>query len=146
MGEGSANTIYFAYGSNMCPQQMAVRCPGGQAFGQAELRDWQFLINTRTYATIVTKPGAVTYGVLWSLTPGHIAALDDYEAVAEGMYNKTSLIVQGNGEPVRRWCTSTPFASLANRSRTTSKPSSTARRSSACRRSTSPAWPGTGAW
>ena len=100
MGEGSANIIYFAYGSNMCPQQMAVRCPGGRAFGQAELRDWQFLINTRTYATIVTKPGAVTYGVLWSLTPGHIAALDDYEAVAEGMYNKTSLIVQGNGEPV----------------------------------------------
>ena len=100
MGEGSANTIYFAYGSNMCPQQMAVRCPGGQAFGQAELRDWQFLINTRTYATIAPSPGAVTHGVLWSLTPGHIAALDNYEAVAEGMYNKTSLIVQRNGEPV----------------------------------------------
>ena len=100
MGEGSANTIYFAYGSNMCPQQMAVRCPGGQALGRAEFRDWQFLINTRMYATVKASPGAVTHGVLWSLTPGHIAALDDYEAVAEGMYNKTSLIVQRNGEPV----------------------------------------------
>ncbi|MBT6103168.1 MAG: gamma-glutamylcyclotransferase, partial [Verrucomicrobia bacterium] len=36
---GGANTIYFAYGSNMCPEQMARRCPGGQALGQAELRD-----------------------------------------------------------------------------------------------------------
>jgi len=100
MGEGSANTIYFAYGSNMCPQQMAVRCPGGQALGQAELRDWQFLINARTYATIEDRPSAVTHGVLWSLTPGHIATLDNYESVAEGMYTKTSLIVQKTGEPV----------------------------------------------
>ena len=96
MGEGSANIIYFAYGSNMCPQQMAVRCPGGRAFGQAELRDWQFLINTRTYATVK----ASTHGVLWSLTPANITALDVYEAVADGMYNKISLIVQIVGEQV----------------------------------------------
>ena len=100
MGEGSANIIYFAYGSNMCPQQMAVRCPGGRAFGQAELRDWQFIINTRTYATVKASPGAATHGVLWSLTPGHITALDDYEAVADGMYHKISLIVQTVGDPV----------------------------------------------
>ena len=100
MSGGSANTIYFAYGSNLCPAQMAKRCPGGQALGQAALHDWRFLINTRTYATIEAQPGAVTHGVLWSLTPGHIAALDRYEAVAEGMYDKARLIVQENGEPV----------------------------------------------
>ena len=83
---GGANTIYFAYGSNMCPEQMARRCPGGQALGQAELRDWRFLINTRTYATIEARPGAATHGVLWSLTPGHITQLDHYAAVAEGTY------------------------------------------------------------
>ena len=91
---GGANTIYFAYGSNMCPEQMARRCPGGQALGQAELRDWRFLINTRTYATIEARPGAATHGVLWSLTPEHITELDHYEAVAEGMYFKKNLIVQ----------------------------------------------------
>ena len=88
MGEGSANIIYFAYGSNMCPHQMAVRCPGGRAFGQAELRDWQFLITTRTYATVKASPGAATHGVLWSLTPGNITALDVYEeepAMAPGL-------------------------------------------------------------
>ena len=97
---GRANTIYFAYGSNMCPEQMARRCPGGQALGQAELRDWRFLINTRTYATIEARPGAATHGVLWSLTPEHITELDHYEAVAEGMYFKKNLIVQQADRPV----------------------------------------------
>ena len=97
---GGANTIYFAYGSNMCPEQMARRCPGGQALGQAELRDWRFLINTRTYATIEARPGASTHGVLWSLTPGHIIELDHYEAVAEGMYFKKTIIVQRADRPV----------------------------------------------
>ena len=97
---GGANTIYFAYGSNMCPEQMARRCPGGQALGQAELRDWRFLINTRTYATIEARPGAATHGVLWSLTPGHITELDHYEAVAEGMYFKKTIIVQRADRPV----------------------------------------------
>ncbi|MDB4341877.1 gamma-glutamylcyclotransferase [bacterium] len=97
---GGANTIYFAYGSNMCPEQMARRCPGGQALGQAELRDWGFLINTRTYATIEARPGAATHGVLWSLTPEHITELDHYEAVAEGMYFKKTIIVQRADRPV----------------------------------------------
>jgi gamma-glutamylcyclotransferase (GGCT)/AIG2-like uncharacterized protein YtfP len=97
---GGANTIYFAYGSNMCPEQMARRCPGGQALGQAELRDWRFLINTRTYATIEARPGAATHGVLWSLTPEHITELDHYEAVAEGMYFKKTIIVQRTDGPV----------------------------------------------
>ena len=85
--------VYFAYGSNMCPEQMALRCPGGQALGQAVLLDWQFLINTRTYATIEAKRDAATHGVLWMLTPEHIAELDHYEAVEEGMYYKTNLAV-----------------------------------------------------
>ena len=97
---GGANTIYFAYGSNMCPEQMARRCPGGQALGQAELRDWRFLINIRTYATIEARPGAATHGVLWLLTPEHITELDHYEAVAEGMYFKKNLIVQRADRPV----------------------------------------------
>ena len=97
---GRANTIYFAYGSNMCPEQMARRCPGGQALAPAELRDWRFLINTRTYATIEARPGAATHGVLWSLTPRHITELDYYEAVAEGMYFKKTIIVQRTDGPV----------------------------------------------
>ena len=92
--------IYFAYGSNMSPAQMESRCPGGQALGQAALRDWRFLINTRTYATIEAEPGAMTYGVLWSLTEEHIDSLDIYEAVDEEMYYKDTLTVLHQGQPV----------------------------------------------
>ena len=95
-----AGIIYFAYGSNMSAAQMESRCPGGQALGQAALRDWHFVINTRTYATIEAEPGAMTYGVLWSLTQEHIDSLDIYEAVDEGMYYKDTLTVLHQEQPV----------------------------------------------
>ena len=38
--------------------------------------------------------------MLWSLTPEHITELDHYEAVAEGMYFKKTIIVQRADRPV----------------------------------------------
>ncbi|MAS75384.1 MAG: hypothetical protein CMO57_03165 [Verrucomicrobiales bacterium] len=84
----------------MCPVQMAERCPGGQAIGTAALRDWRFLINIRTYATIESKLQCTTFGVLWTLTNKHIANLDEYEAVEEGMYFKKKLKVFKEGKPI----------------------------------------------
>ena len=106
---------------------MESRCPGGQALGQAALHDWRFLINTRTYATIEAEPGAVTYGVLWSLTEEHIDSLDIYEAVDEGMYYKDTLTVLHQGQAVRRWFISTRSASTASRGRITCGASCTGR-------------------
>ena len=97
----SAGSIaYFAYGSNMCPEQMAERCPGGKAIGSAKLHNWEFLINIRTYATIETKHKSTTHGVLWTLTKKHIATLDEYEAVEEEMYYKKPLKVFHEGKPI----------------------------------------------
>jgi gamma-glutamylcyclotransferase (GGCT)/AIG2-like uncharacterized protein YtfP len=93
------NMTYFAYGSNMCPKQMAERCPGGQAIGPAALHNWRFLINIRTYATIEAKLQSTTHGVLWTLTKKHIANLDKYEAVEEEMYYKKKLKVFRGGKP-----------------------------------------------
>ena len=93
--------IYFAYGSNMCPEQMAERCPGGQAIGPAVLHNWRFLINIRTYATIEAKLESTTHGVLWTLTKKHIANLDEYEAVEEEMYYKKKLKVFRGGKPIK---------------------------------------------
>ena len=84
----------------MCPAQMAERCPGGQAIGTAALHDWRFLINIRTYATIESKLQCTTFGVLWTLTNIHIANLDEYEAVEEGMYFKKKLKVFKEGKPI----------------------------------------------
>lgn len=96
----TGNMIYFAYGSNMCPKQMSKRCPGGEALGTAELHGWQFLINSRSYATIEAKVNSITHGVLWSLTTDHITILDEYEAVAEGMYYKKEMKVLREGKSI----------------------------------------------
>ena len=80
---------------------MAERCPGGQAIGTAALRDWRFLINIRTYATIESKLQCTTFGEVWKLTNKHIANLDEYEAVEEGMYFKKKLKVFKQGKPIK---------------------------------------------
>ena len=89
--------LYFAYGSNMDPEQMAERCPGSCALGAARLDDRRFLINKRGYATIEPSPKDFVWGVLWSIKEGHIALLDEYEGVAEGMYHHEFPHCQLNG-------------------------------------------------
>ncbi|KAI1413174.1 hypothetical protein F5Y13DRAFT_161727 [Hypoxylon sp. FL1857] len=49
-GEG---VLYFAYGSNLSPTQMQVRCPSSPPVGLAYLPGWTWLINERGYANIV---------------------------------------------------------------------------------------------
>ncbi len=72
---------YFAYGSNMSPTQMRQRCPGSRPLGPAMLPDWRFIITKRGTANIRPEPGAVVYGVLWSLEPRHIVMLDQWEGI-----------------------------------------------------------------
>ncbi|KAI1136003.1 hypothetical protein F5Y05DRAFT_392643 [Hypoxylon sp. FL0543] len=45
--------LYFAYGSNLSPTQMQVRCPSSAPIGLAHLPGWTWLINERGYANIV---------------------------------------------------------------------------------------------
>ena len=87
MGSELAIT-YFAYGSNMVRAQMAHRCPGATVAGNAVLRDYRFVINARTYATVVPDPGHVVHGVLWKMSLQHEVSLDRYESVAKGHYIK----------------------------------------------------------
>lgn len=80
--------FYFAYGSNMSPLQMALRCPGAQAAGRAELHNWRFHVNTRGSASIVPSEGSVVHGVLWRCGSAHFHALDKYEGVSWGNYRR----------------------------------------------------------
>ena len=94
-----SETIHFAYGSNLDPRQMALRCPGSRAQGTAVLEGWHFLINERGYATIEEDPTSEVHGQIWLLTPEDEAALDEYESVDEGNYRKAILRVhQGDVE------------------------------------------------
>jgi gamma-glutamylcyclotransferase (GGCT)/AIG2-like uncharacterized protein YtfP len=78
--------LYFAYGSNMHPEQMQKRCPGCSFVAAARLRDHR-LAFSRPWAAwdgggvadIQPAPGSIVEGVVWGITEAHRDVLDKYE-------------------------------------------------------------------
>lgn len=76
---------YFAYGSNLDPQQMAERCPGCTVVGLGELRDHRLSFPLTSHdwgggvASVAVAHGESVWGVVYELTDAHLAALDRYE-------------------------------------------------------------------
>lgn len=94
-------TAYFAYGANMDPLHMAQRCPEAVPLGRAELPDHVIGIAAGGFGTMRAAAGGRVVGVLWDLSPAHLAALDEFEGVAEGFYHRDSARVHtADGEVV----------------------------------------------
>ena len=72
---------YFAYGSNLCVNQMARRCPGATDPRPATLADHDWLINERGVATVEPFDGSQVHGVVWQLDDHDLATLDSAEGV-----------------------------------------------------------------
>jgi hypothetical protein len=85
--------LHFAYGSNMSVRHMRARCPGAEPLGTATLAGWRFVINPEGYGSIEPRAGGLVCGVLWRLTPRDLAAINAYENVAGGLYNRRMLPV-----------------------------------------------------
>jgi len=92
---------YFSFGSNMDRGHMGRTCRGAEAMGTARLDHHQFFIANAGYASIARKRGATVYGVLWKVTAAHLAKLDAYESVAEGLYREAHMPVH-HGERLLR--------------------------------------------
>jgi gamma-glutamylcyclotransferase (GGCT)/AIG2-like uncharacterized protein YtfP len=90
-------TVYFAYGSNMCRNQMARRCQGAESQGLALLSQHRFIINSRGYASVIPHPASRVHGVIWHLTDEQIQTLDHYEDVAHNLYRKKTIRVISDG-------------------------------------------------
>ena len=89
---------YFAYGSNMCSEQMAARCPGAGRPTTAVLDGYAWLCNDRGVATIAPTAGRRVHGVLWRVTGEHLTSLDRFEGVADGRYRRTTVeVTTGDG-------------------------------------------------
>jgi gamma-glutamylcyclotransferase (GGCT)/AIG2-like uncharacterized protein YtfP len=84
-------SIYFAYGSNINLEQMKLRCPKAKVLVKYQLKDYQFLINTRGVATIIPNLNCLVEGVLWSLTTECERSLDKYEGVKRNLYTKEQI-------------------------------------------------------
>ena len=93
-------TRYFAYGSNMAISQMRQRCPGCRRLGKASLPGYEWIITTRGYANVVAHADAIVEGILYELTRDDEEALDRYEGVATGCYDKAAKTVSFGEEPV----------------------------------------------
>lgn len=90
---------YFAYGSNMDPEQFGSRCPQSRVLGPATLAHHRFFITARGYASIEPGTGSRVHGVLAELTEADEAALDYFEGVRHCIYRKESMVVGwGGGE------------------------------------------------
>ena len=99
--------LYFAYGSNMDPDQMAHRGLGVRKARAAVLENWRLVFDFPARsrwlggaADIVEELGARVEGVLYSLA-SDIALMDDWE----GGYRRTSVEVEvpDPGERRRAW-------------------------------------------
>ena len=93
---------YFAYGSNLCVQQMARRCPDAADPRPATLADHDWLINERGVATVEPFAGSEVHGVLWWLTDHDLATLDSAEGVPV-RYRRDRLTVQTADGPAAAW-------------------------------------------
>jgi phage replication-related protein YjqB (UPF0714/DUF867 family) len=94
--------LYFAYGSNLCVRQMALRCPDAADPRPAVLPDHDWLINQRGVATVEPFAGNQVHGVLWELSDDDLATLDRAEGVPV-RYRRDRLTVDTRGGLSQAW-------------------------------------------
>lgn len=117
----ASDRLYFAYGSNLSPEQMAHRCPDSIFLGKATLPEYRWQVNERGVANVVPAPAPVSSspqqadrkgrrhrddeeaaaveGLVYAISAEDERHLDLYEGVAKGRYERFELCV--DFEPVR---------------------------------------------
>jgi hypothetical protein len=85
--------LYFAYGSNLNREAMALRCPAAKPLGPLTLRDSRLVF--RGVADCIYEEGSECPGAVWKLTPACEASLDRYEGVSGGFYRKEYVTITG---------------------------------------------------
>lgn len=103
--DNNGKMLYFAYGSNLNKQQMALRCPNARPIKKVMLRDHTlyFRANGRHcgVATIEDFPGLFVPGVLWEITPECLEALDRYEGYPWLYSRKMYEVIDAGGNIIK---------------------------------------------
>lgn len=96
-GGSLAETLYFAYGSNMNLDQMDFRCPDARIAGNVRLEDHRIAFCSQNpesgVATILPEKGSHVDGVLWKITGACEQSLDRYEGYPY-LYGKQTISVR----------------------------------------------------
>lgn len=78
--------LYYAYGSNLCMEQMLKRCPKAEPIKRLKIEDFKLVF--RGVADIEQCPGSTLDGALWEITKECEHELDIYEGVDFYLYSK----------------------------------------------------------
>ncbi len=89
---------YFAYGSNLDPEQKESRTGRIREARRCHLPDYRFAFNKRSdggavYANLMPQRGARVWGVVYRCSPDALEKMDRCEGVAGGHYVRTSVRV-----------------------------------------------------
>lgn len=101
--------VYAAYGSNMDPEQMAMRAPHSPVRGVGWLPGWRLTFGGETLgwegalATIVEDPADHVFVALYDVPEFDEQSLDQWEGAARGLYHKVRLRVQTLDGEVVAW-------------------------------------------
>ena len=101
--------LYAAYGSNLDPAQMLVRCPHSPQRGTGWLEGWRLTFGGEdigwdgALATVVESPGSRVFVVLYDVSEGDEKALDTWDGVTLGYYRKAKVRVETLDGNVLAW-------------------------------------------
>jgi gamma-glutamylcyclotransferase (GGCT)/AIG2-like uncharacterized protein YtfP len=85
--------LYFAYGMNTNPAEMAHRCSGAVSLGHARLVNHSFRF--AQHADVEPCDGSYVDGVLWEITDEHLRALDLLEGYPHYYNRVVSSVIHG---------------------------------------------------
>jgi gamma-glutamylcyclotransferase (GGCT)/AIG2-like uncharacterized protein YtfP len=85
--------LYFAYGMNTNPEEMAQRCPGAASLGHARLINHAFRF--AQHADVEACADSYVDGVLWEITDEHLRALDQLEGYPHYYDRVVSSVIHG---------------------------------------------------
>jgi len=105
----SAVELYAAYGSNMDPEQMALRCPHSPQRGTGWLEGWRLTFGGAdigwegAMATVVEDSAERVVVVLYDITEPDARALDSWDGATLGYYRKIKVRVETLDGDVLAW-------------------------------------------
>ena len=110
---GREQMLYFAYGSNMDPEQIEARCSEAEFVGIGVLPDHALCFPRRSnnrncgVSSVAPVAGHDTWGVVYRLTPADLAGLDANEGfrsdrtAARNSYNRVEVVVSVDNVPTQ---------------------------------------------
>jgi len=93
---------YFAFGSNMSAQRMHERLGWSPSRSGAILPNYEMIFNKNSNdggkANIMSSPGNIVEGILYSVNEEDLLILDKYEGVADNQYKRYDIKVRNNNK------------------------------------------------